>query len=137
GARARARGARGRSPGVVRQAWGALGIEATAKAAVRVDQRRCLMPAAIGRVAAALDEHAPAADRTRRRQEARYRLEPAVILAPTLARHAAQQADGVGMARIAKDLGARALLDQFPGIEHADPIAHSADHGQAVTDEQD
>ena len=41
------------------------------------------------------------------------------------------------MTRRVKDLCRGAFLDQRPGIEHADAVAHLGDHREVVADEQD
>ena len=40
------------------------------------------------------------------------------------------------MARIAQGFIGGAFLHQFARVQHPDAIAHAADHGEAVTDEQ-
>ena len=70
------------------------------------------------------------------RQEARDRVEPAVVLADAAARDAAQQADRVRVARVLEDRLDRALLDEPAGVEHADAVAHLRDHAEVVADEE-
>ncbi len=104
----------------------------------RVDRergRRCLAAAVLGD-RAARGEHAPGQRVARRRQEARDRVQPAVVLALVAARDAAQQPDRVGVPRRVEDLPGRALLDQFPGVQDPDPVAHLRDDRQVVADEQ-
>ena len=45
--------------------------------------------------------------------------------------------DGVRMAWVGEQRRGRALLDEPSGVEHADPLAHPADHAEVVADEQD
>ena len=59
------------------------------------------------------------------------------VLAHAAARDAAQEADGVRMARIVQHLLGAALLDHLAGVQHADLRAHLADHAEVVADEQD
>ena len=70
------------------------------------------------------------------REEAGDRVEPAVILAHAAARDAAQQADRVRVTRVLEHVLDRALLDEPPGVEHADAIAHLRDHAEVVADEE-
>ena len=50
---------------------------------------------------------------------------------------AADQVDGVGMARIAEDIAGAALLDQPPGIHDAQPVGQVGVDRHVVGDEQD
>jgi hypothetical protein len=59
------------------------------------------------------------------------------ILAAAALRQAAQQADRIGVAWIAKDVLGPSLLDEAAGIEHAHPLAHLGDDRQVVADEED
>ena len=52
------------------------------------------------------------------------------------ARDAAQQPDGVRMARVVQDLERRPLLDELAGVQHPDAVAHPGDHAEVVADEQ-
>ena len=70
------------------------------------------------------------------RQEARDRVEPAVVLADAAARDAAQEADRVRVARILEHRLDRAFLDEPAGVEHADAVAHLRDHAEVVADEE-
>ena len=69
-------------------------------------------------------------------RRARDRVEPALVLAHAGPWQAAQQADGVGVARVLEDVAGRALLDQPPGVEHADAVAHVGDDAEVVADEE-
>ena len=73
---------------------------------------------------------------TGRRQEAGDRVQPPVVLALAASRDAAQQPDGVGVPRLVEHLAGDALLDEFPGVQDPDPVAHLGDHGEVVADEE-
>ena len=85
---------------------------------------------------AAIGEDAAGELRSERWEEARNRVQPAVVLANASTRDAAQQADGVRMARVLEDRLDRALLDESPGVEHADAVAHLRDDAEVVADEE-
>src|SRR5579885_2843557 len=72
-----------------------------------------------------------------RRQRARYGIETVAVLAHAEPRHAAQQRQRIGMARIGKELLSRTLLDEAPRIEDADPLAEPRDDAEIVADEQE
>ena len=71
------------------------------------------------------------------RQEAGDRVQPLLVLAHAAARQAAQQADRVGVPRVVEHVVDRALLDEPPGVQHADALAHLRDHLEVVADEED
>ena len=101
-----------------------------------LEGRRRGLPAAVLGDRAARGEDAPGERVPGRRQEAGDRVQPPVVLALTAARDAAQQPDRVRVARLVEHLLAGALLDQFAGVQHPDPVAHLGDHRQVVADEQ-
>jgi secondary thiamine-phosphate synthase enzyme len=68
-------------------------------------------------------------------QEPRDRVQPLLMLAHAPAWDAAQQSDGVGMARVAEDLLDRTVLDEAPRIEDAPALAHLGDDVEVVADE--
>ncbi len=59
-----------------------------------------------------------------------------MVLALPAPGDAAKQAHRVGVPGRAEDLIGGALLDQFAGVKHADPVAHLCHDGQVVADEQ-
>ena len=71
------------------------------------------------------------------RQRAGDGLQRRVGLVHAEARHAAQQAHRVGVPRVGEDLARRALLDEAPGVEHADALAEAHDQAEVVRDQQD
>jgi hypothetical protein len=71
------------------------------------------------------------------REEARDRVERCLVLAHAPARDAAQQPDRVRVAGVGEDLVGRSLLDEPPGIEDPDALAHLRDDRQVVADEED
>ena len=95
--------------------------------AAEVEERRLLAPADVLDQAAAVDEHACRQVRAELREQSGDGVEALAVLAHATARDAAQQPDGVGMARILEDRSDRALLDEPPGVEHADAVAHPRD----------
>src|SRR4029453_12767814 len=86
---------------------------------------------------AAISENAALRARAHLRQEPRNGREWRDILAAAALRQAAQQADRIGVAWIAKDVLGPSLLDEAAGIEHAHPLAHLGDDRQVVADEED
>ena len=104
--------------------------------ATEVMHLRHLGPAALVGERAAAGEHAAGQLLPHVRHEAGNRVEPAVILADAAARHAAQQADRVRMARVGEHRRRPPLLDEPPGVEHADAVAHLPDDPEVVADEQ-
>ena len=48
-----------------------------------------------------------------------------------------RSAERVRVPRVCEHLACRPLLDQLPGVEHADPLADSGDDPEVVADEQD
>jgi hypothetical protein len=95
-----------------------------------------LVRAAVVGEPAARGEDAAGERLTGRRQEARDRVQPPVVLALAAPGDAAQQPDGVGVAGLVEDLAGPALLDELAGVEDADAVAHLGDHGEVVADEQ-
>ena len=127
-----------RSTGVLRGRSAVGVVQVAARGPVRADGegRRRGGPAALLGDRAARREDAPGELVAGRRQEARDGVQPPVVLALAAAGDAAQQPDRVRVARLVEHLAGRALLDQLPGVQHADPVAHLGDHGQVVADEQ-
>ena len=74
---------------------------------------------------------------TERRQRTGDGLQRCVGLVHAEARHAAQQAHGVRVPRVREDVLGRALFDQPPGVQHADPLAEAHDKAEVVRDQQD
>ena len=105
--------------------------------AAEVEERRLLAPADVLDQAAAVDEHAGRQMRAELREQSRDGVEALAVLARAAARDAAQQPDGVRMARTLEDRPDRALLDEPPGVEHADAVAHPRDDVEVVADEED
>ena len=105
-------------------------------AAAEVVERRLVRPAHVLGERTAIGERAAGGDRAEPRQEARDRVEMALVLARPAARHATQQCDGVRMPRVAEHRLDRALLHQAAGIEHADALAHLRHDGEVVGDEE-
>src|SRR4029077_6570269 len=60
---------------------------------------------------------------------------PAVLAHPP-ARNAAEEANGVRMARLGEDCLDRALLYEAGGGQHAHPLAPLRDHAEVVRDEE-
>ena len=87
--------------------------------------------------AAAVGEDAARQRSPQLRQVAGDRVEAVAVLAQPAARDAPQEPDGVGMARFGEDRLRFALLDQPAGVEDADALAHLADDGEVVADEED
>ena len=100
-------------------------------------ERRLLLPADVLGHGAAVDVDAGGQLGAERRREPRDRVEPLAVLAHAAAWDAAQQPDGVRVPRVVEDRVDRALLDQPPGVQHADAVAHPRDHVEVVADEQD
>ncbi len=70
-------------------------------------------------------------------EEAGDRVERALALADAAARKAAQEPDGIRMARVVEHLVRLAFLHQAPRVEDADAVAHSPHHREVVADEED
>ena len=64
-------------------------------------------------------------------------LQGGVRLVHAEARHAAQQAHGVGVTRVREDVARRPFLDDASGVQHADALAQPGHQAQVVRDEQD
>src|SRR5580700_7804944 len=88
------------------------------------ERRRRGLPAAVLGDRAARREDAAGELVAGRRQEPGDGVQPAVVLALAAPGYAAQQPDRVGVARRVEDLAGRALLDELPGVQDADPVAH-------------
>ena len=71
------------------------------------------------------------------RQRAGDRLQRGVGLVHAEARHAAHQAHRVRVPRVGEDVARRALLDEAPGVEHADALAEAPHQAEVVRDQQD
>ena len=102
-----------------------------------VDAGRRDGAALLGGEGAAIDVDAGRQRRPDLGQRAGDGEEGLLVLADAVAGEAAQQADGVGVLGVVEDLAGRPLLDDLPGVHHADPVAHRADHAEVVGDEQD
>ena len=85
---------------------------------------------------AAIDEHARWQVGTERRKEPRDRLEPLCSLSRTVTGQASQQSHCVRMGRFIEHLIGPTFFDQLSRIEHADAVAHRADHAEIVGNEQ-
>ena len=81
--------------------------------------------------------HAALERLAQRRQRAGDGLQRGVGLVHAELGHAAQQAHGVGVARVGEDVARRAFFDQAPGVEHADALAEARHQAQVVGDQQD
>ncbi len=112
-------------------------IVTAAAPGAEVDQCGLGLAAKVVRQGAAFGEDAAGDLGARSRKKSRNSIQPAMILAPAAAREAAQQPDRIGMPRIVEHLPGGAFLDQGPGIEHADPVAHAGDDGEVMADEKD
>ncbi len=82
-------------------------------------------------------EHAAGQRRAETRQEPGDGHEGGGVLAGAEARHAAQEAHGVGVARVGEQIAGRALFDDAPGVHDPDALAHAGDHAEVVADQQD
>ena len=91
----------------------------------------------VPRERAAPDEDASGEIGAELRQVARDRVEAIAILAQPSSRDTAQETDGVRVPGVGQDLLGRSLLDQSPGVENPDLLAHPPDHAQVVADEED
>ena len=99
--------------------------------------RRLVGAADLLRERAAVDVDACGQVDADRRQEAGDGVELAAVLADPAAGDAAQQADGVRVARVLEDLLGRAFLDELPRVEDADAFARLPDDPEVVADEED
>ena len=127
--------------GAQRHRLGALVVVAAGAASpADLVHRRRLGAAALVGQAAAVGVDAALDDRARRGQRARDggqgRPRPVGLAGELAAGDGAQQPDRVRVAGVLEHLLRRALLDQFAGVEHADPVAHLGDHREVVADEQ-
>ena len=95
-----------------------------------------LRPAAIVHERAAVGEDAPGDRCPELWEESRDGVQPPGVLADAATRDAAQQADGVRMARVLEDGLDGPFLDEAPPVQHADPVAHLRDHAEVVADEE-
>ena len=86
--------------------------------------------------AAAVGEDASGEGRSELRQVAGDRVQPVAVLAEAAPGNTAKEADRVGMTRLGEHRPGLALLDQTPGVEDADALAHPPDHAQVVADEE-
>ena len=59
-----------------------------------------------------------------------------MVLPHAAARYAAEQRDGVRVARILEDRLDGSLFDEAPGVENPHPGAHLGDHAEVVADEE-
>ena len=111
-------------------------MAAAAAAVADVVERRRVDAAALLDEAAARREDAALPDRARQRREAGNVVERRAALEAG-PRQAAQEAGGIGMARVVEEFARRAFLDELAGVEHADAAAQRGDGGEIVADEQD
>ena len=92
----------------------ALVVEAARRAVAEVEGRRLLAAAAVVGERAAIGEDAAGKVGARRRREAGNGVEAAVVLPLPASRNAAEQSDGVRVARVVEQRPRRAFLDQLP-----------------------
>src|SRR5918996_44412 len=123
----------GRHAGRARKVGGLL-VEVAAARVPRAErvEPRLVRPADLLDERAAVGGDAAPQGCTELRKGPRGRVQPVPVLAQPPARDAAQEADGVGMARLGEDGPGRALLDEAPRVEHADALAHLSDHAEVV-----
>ena len=100
-------------------------------------ERRLVGAADLLDEAAAVGEDAARQVGAQLRQVAGDRVESVAVLAQPASRDAAQQPDGVRVARLGEDRLRLALLDEPAGVEDADALAHLPDHREVVADEED
>ena len=112
-------------------------VAAAVPAAPEVEERGLLATADVLGEAATIDEHARRQLGAELRQEAGDGVEPLAVLAHAAVRQAAQEPDRVRVARVVEHRLDRPLLDEPPGVEHADAVAHLRDDLEVVADEQD
>ena len=60
-----------------------------------------------------------------------------LVLARAEARHAAQQAHRVGVARVGEQVAGRPVFDDPARVHHTDPLAHARHEAEVVADQQD
>src|SRR5438876_477558 len=100
------------------------------------DQGRLFRAATFVRVSAPVGEDAARDLGSESREKARDCVEPAVVLPHAAARYAAEQRDGVRVARILEDRLDGPLFDEAPRVEDPHPGAHLGDHAEVVADEE-
>ena len=99
-------------------------------------ERRLLRRADRLREPATGREHATRQVLADRRQEPGDAVEATPVLARAAPGDAADQPDGVGVARVVEHGLDRALLDEPARVEHPHALAHLPDHAEVVADEQ-